>query len=310
MVTRILWQNFPLHANFIRSVYLWRVHLRHLWPDGFDSTRCFGPRTSLSIINREVPRYGFATVETVVWISRAIDGQFASFQACQPRRHIPRDDRGGSGSMDAITGGPAKRALRRRAQQPGDHRLLRRGKADGRWSYEIGLPPPGRSARASPSPRAVRAPDAVQEAPLHVLLQGAGGYTRDALGGARGFTETNSSDEDGENESYGSGSVGNSEQPVVVVPNGSNLEGGKYLAEAYIVPDETVYEATPALPWFKQRRTKLMMAVILKYSCRNTSGVMQEAFRNGAQIIKTFSQSMVVNRQADSRTIEDDGRAG
>ncbi|EJK44641.1 hypothetical protein THAOC_36804, partial [Thalassiosira oceanica] len=74
---------------------------------------------------------------------------------------------------------------------------------------------------------------------------------------------TNSSDKYGENESYGSGSVGNSEEPVVVVPNGADLEGGENLAESYIVPDETVYEATPALPWFKQRRTKLMMAVIL-----------------------------------------------
>ncbi|EJK48110.1 hypothetical protein THAOC_33124, partial [Thalassiosira oceanica] len=75
-------------------------------------------------------------------------------------------------------------------------------------------------------------------------------------------------DEDGENESHGSGSVGNFEEPVIVVPNDADLEGGEYLAgeylaEAYIVPVETVYEATTALPWFKQRRTVLMMAVIL-----------------------------------------------
>ncbi|EJK57768.1 hypothetical protein THAOC_22158, partial [Thalassiosira oceanica] len=42
-----------------------------------------------------------------------------------------------------------------------------------------------------------------------------------------------------------------------------NRKGGDYLAEAYTVPDETVYEATPTLPWFKQRRTKLLVAAIL-----------------------------------------------
>ena len=74
---------------------------------------------------------------------------------------------------------------------------------------------------------------------------------------------TMSSDEDEENEFLKSGSVGDFEEPVLVVPNNADLEGGDYLVEAYKVPDETVYEATPTLPWFKQRRTKLMMAVIL-----------------------------------------------
>jgi len=71
------------------------------------------------------------------------------------------------------------------------------------------------------------------------------------------------SNEDEENEPFGSGAAGNFEEPVLVVPKDVNLEGGDYLAEAYTVPDETVYEATPTLPWFKQRRTKLLVAAIL-----------------------------------------------
>ncbi|EJK48933.1 hypothetical protein THAOC_32231, partial [Thalassiosira oceanica] len=72
---------------------------------------------------------------------------------------------------------------------------------------------------------------------------------------------TNSSDEDEENQSYGSVSVGNFEEPVV--PIDADLEVGDYLVEAYIVPDETVYEATPTQPWFEQRKMKLMIAAIL-----------------------------------------------
>ncbi|EJK52876.1 hypothetical protein THAOC_27799, partial [Thalassiosira oceanica] len=47
----------------------------------------------ISALNREYPHTGFAPVWTGAAISRAVDGRFASFQACQPRRHIPRDDR-------------------------------------------------------------------------------------------------------------------------------------------------------------------------------------------------------------------------
>ncbi|EJK62329.1 hypothetical protein THAOC_17063, partial [Thalassiosira oceanica] len=103
----------------------------------------------------------------------------------------------------------------------------------------------------------------------HVMAQ-----SGSSLGGEDRLTNSsdgdgeNASDEDGENESHGSGSVGNFEEPVIVVPNDADSEGGEYLAgeyfaEAYIVPVETVYEATTALPWIKQRRTVLMMAVIL-----------------------------------------------
>ncbi|EJK59352.1 hypothetical protein THAOC_20440, partial [Thalassiosira oceanica] len=98
----------------------------------------------------------------------------------------------------------------------------------------------------------------------HVMTQ-----SGSSLGGEDRLTNSsdgdgeNASDEDGENESYRSGSVGNLEAPVLLVPNDANSESGEYLAEAYIVSDETVYEATTALPWFKQRRTVLMMAVIL-----------------------------------------------
>ncbi|EJK68448.1 hypothetical protein THAOC_10372, partial [Thalassiosira oceanica] len=90
----------------------------------------------------------------------------------------------------------------------------------------------------------------------HVMAQ-----SSSSLGGEDRLT--NASNEDGENESHGPGSVGNLQEPVRVAPNDADPEGGDYLAEAYIVPVETVYQATPALPWFKQRRTKLMMAAIL-----------------------------------------------
>ncbi|EJK74949.1 hypothetical protein THAOC_03344, partial [Thalassiosira oceanica] len=49
---------------------------------------------TLSVFNREGPRAAIRPPSTENRISRAVDGRFASFQACQPRRHIPRDDRG------------------------------------------------------------------------------------------------------------------------------------------------------------------------------------------------------------------------
>ncbi|EJK51931.1 hypothetical protein THAOC_28852, partial [Thalassiosira oceanica] len=106
------------------------------------------------------------------------------------------------------------------------------------------------------------APD--QTGDEHVMAQsGSSLGGEDRLTNSSDGDEENASDEDGENESHGSGSVGNFEEPVIVVPNDADSESGEFLAEAYRVSDETVYEATTALPWFKQRRTMLMMAFIL-----------------------------------------------